>query len=402
MPGFKRGFTRLTPPDVAIVANFSDDLAEHADGRHLAKFILIFAPAWHIWSDLREIMNSYYTDDLLQRTLILWVMALLVLYGNNAVHADANLAAMRTAAGAYVAARFTTMCVFVVASFAAHQHRVQARVLAAFMCVGLILAAPLFLESVSVGAKAAVVAVMVAYQEVTWSLTLSPWIKRKLKLEYSTAVDISHEVDRLAAFYVIILGEFLYSIIVGGPTGIGLTRGYLKAVLTLTIAFCLNWLYVSGDGSAEATHPIRRSAWTAFAFFLLHLPLSASLVISGHMCAAAAGAHDLEDGQRWLLGGGLGVGILCLWVYAVLFAEGREATSILSKRWRVSMRFVVGVVCVVMPATHGHLNATQFMATLTGLVVFLTVWETLGGMARDAQLFEPWTVRDRVVEEDLE
>ncbi|KAL6864003.1 hypothetical protein J3F83DRAFT_744249 [Trichoderma novae-zelandiae] len=117
---------------VAIVANFSDDLAEHPDGKHLAKYMLIFAPAWHIWVDLREIMNSYYTDDLLQRLVILWVMALLVLYANNARLVDEDLSAMQTTAGAYVVARFTTMSAFLVCSFASHQHRTQARIIASF------------------------------------------------------------------------------------------------------------------------------------------------------------------------------------------------------------------------------------------------------------------------------
>ena len=81
------------------MANFSDDLAEHPDGAHLAKYLLVFAPAWHIWADLREIMNSYYTDDIAQRLVILWVMALLVLYANNAPRVDkkeGGLSAMRT------------------------------------------------------------------------------------------------------------------------------------------------------------------------------------------------------------------------------------------------------------------------------------------------------------------
>jgi hypothetical protein len=48
----------ITPPtakminsgivDVAIVANFSDDLAEHPDVAHLVKYLIIFAPALHI------------------------------------------------------------------------------------------------------------------------------------------------------------------------------------------------------------------------------------------------------------------------------------------------------------------------------------------------------------------
>uniref|UniRef100_A0A8H7KFP7 Low temperature requirement protein A n=1 Tax=Bionectria ochroleuca TaxID=29856 RepID=A0A8H7KFP7_BIOOC len=390
---------------VAIVASFSDELAEHPDGLHLAKYLLIFTPAWHIWADLREIMNSYYTDDLLQRLVILWVMALLVLYANNAYLADHDIVAMRTTAAAYILARFTTLSVFLVTSFAAYQHRVQARIMAACMFVGLLIMIPLFFESVSIQAKVAVVAVAIFYQELTWGLTLSPWIKRKLNLAYSTAVDIAHEVDRMAAFFIIILGEFVYSIIVGHKTGVGLTAGYAKAVCTLVVAFSLNWLYASGDGSVQATHPIRRSAWTAFGFFLLHLPLSASFLIGGHIAAVSAGEEHLEEGQRWLLGGGLGVGMFCLWVYGMLYRVDEEERLVLPKWLRIAMRLVAAIVLIVLPQTHDHLDAEGLMFVVMGIFAFVLVWETIGGLAQSSAVFEPWTrlhpPAEEVDEEDL-
>ncbi|KAM4065746.1 bacterial low temperature requirement A protein (LtrA) domain-containing protein [Hirsutella rhossiliensis] len=376
---------------VAIVANFSDDLAEHPDGAHLAKFLLIFTPAWHIWSDTRELMNSYYTDDLPQRLIILWIMALLVLYANNARLVDEDLSALRTTVGAYVVARFTTLSVFVISSFASHHHRIQSRIMAGFMTVGLVLTAPLFLENVSIQAKAAVTVVIIFYSEGTWALALSPWIKQRLRLKYSTAVDIAHEIDRMAAFFIIILGEFVYSVIVGDPAGVGLTSGYVKAVFTLIIAFCLNWLYVSGDGSLEATHPIRRSVWTAFAFFSLHIPLSASLLIGGHVGAISTKLHEFNDGERWLLGGGLGVGLFCLWIFGMLFRSEDENVLVMPKYVRIGMRLVVAIILVILSATVRHLNATEFMAVVMALFAFLTLWETVGGLMKGAQLFEPWT-----------
>lgn len=379
--------------DVAIVANFSEDLAEHADGKHLVKYILIFAPAWHIWSDLREIMNSYYTDDLIQRLIILWVMALLVLYANAAKEVDHSIDALRATAGAYLAARFTTMMLFLICSFASYQHRLQARVMACCMFFGLLIAIPLFFESVSIKAKIAIVAVMIVYQEVTWALSLSPFLKRLLKLRYSTAVDIAHEIDRLAAFFIIILGEFVLVVILGDPAGVGLTPGYAKAICTLGIAFCLNWLYVSGDGSLEATHPIRRSAWTAFGFFLLHLPLSASFLIAGHVAALSVKLEEFERGQRWLFGGGLAVGMFCLWIYGMLFRDEDDKILIMPKPLRMSMRLVVALILALVPLAGNRLNATEYLCIGVGLFAYLLIWETIGGLLKGASIFEPWDER---------
>lgn len=156
-------------------------------------------------------MNSYYTDDIAQRLVILWVMALLVLYANNAPRIDEDeggFPAIRTTVGAYICARFTTACVFLLSSFASHYHRTQARLMFAFMLVGLLLTTPLFFENVTLHAKISVVAVVIVYQEVTWAVTLSPWLKKKLHLTYSTASDISHEVDRMAGFFIIVGSPF--------------------------------------------------------------------------------------------------------------------------------------------------------------------------------------------------
>jgi low temperature requirement protein LtrA len=156
------------------------------------------------------------------------------------------------------------------------------------------------------------------YEEATWIFAFGPWIKQILQLTYSTAVDIPHEIDRQAAFYIIVLGEFLYGIIAGSPAGVGLNINLFRAVETLIIAFSLNWLYVNLDGSILNTHPLRRSVWTAFAWFLLHLPMAASLLLGGHMCSVSVGEDELKSGERWLLCGGLASGLFCLWIIGEL------------------------------------------------------------------------------------
>jgi hypothetical protein len=167
----------------------------------------------------------------------------------------------------------------------------------------------------------------------------------------------------------------------------------LTSFSTLVIAFCLNWLYVSGDGSLQAKHPIRRSAWTAFGFFLLHLPLSASFLIGGHICAVSTKLDEFEDGQRWLLGGGLGVGMFCLWIYSMLYQTEDEGELILPKQLRNGMRLVIAIILVVLPETHDHLNTTEFMVVVMSRFAFVTLWETIGGLAKGAQVFESWDER---------
>ena len=380
---------------VALVANFAEDLASHPSGVEVVKYLLIFAPAWHIWSDLREIMNSYYNDDLVQRFFVLWIMALMVLYGNNATLVAEDIGAMRTAVGAFLAARLTVMIAYIVFSFASFQHRPQIRLLAVLIFVSMLVWIPLFFEGVSIRAKIAVAAVAITFQELSWVFTFGPWIKRRMKLQYSTAVDIAHEIDRLAAFFIIILGEYLYSIVVGNPAAIGLNTGLLKAVWTLIIAFCLNWLYVNGDGSIDVLHPIRRSTVSAFVWFSLHMPLAASLLVGGHVCATSAGIDELEVGERWLMGGGLGCGMLGLWILGMLFKSKDSVNLILPKPIRMIMRLVVGIILVCLPITsREQLNTVQLLSIVMALFSFTVIWETLGGLLKGAKVWESWEGRN--------
>lgn len=176
----------------------------------------------------------------------------------------------------------------------------------------------MFFENLGIRAKIAMAVIAILYEEVVWIFAFGPRIKRRLKLEYSTAVDIPHEIDRQAAFYIIVLGEFLYGVIVGSPAGVGLKLNLFRAVETLVVAFSLNWLYFNGDGSIEGVHPLRRSVMAAFAWFIIHLPLTASLLLGGHVCAVSVGAEELSSGERWLLCGGLAAGLLCLWIIGEL------------------------------------------------------------------------------------
>lgn len=286
-------------------------------------------------------MNSFYNDDILQRVLILWVMATLVIYGNNAPLVDEEIGAMRSAVGAYMVARISCNLAHLYYSFASYHHRAQQRLWVVLSTLSLCIYIPLYFESVSIHGKIATAAVAIFVEECIWIFCYSPAAKKLLRATYTTAVDINHEVDRYAAFYIIALGEFLYLIIVGSHAAIGLNDRLLRAIWTLIIAFCLNWLYVHNDGSVENDHPLRHNIYTAFAFSLIHLPLIASLLAGGHVAAASVAEREFEEPQRWLLCAGLGIGMICLWIFALMHGSKDErGTLILNK------------VCPVYPSAH--------------------------------------------------
>ncbi|KAJ6021181.1 hypothetical protein N7540_006685 [Penicillium herquei] len=379
---------------VAILSNFADTLVEDISGAKLAKYILILAPSWHVWSDLRELMNSFYNDDLLQRVLILWVMALMVVYGNNAPLVDEDIGAMRAAVGSYMAARLSLISAHMFNSFASYQHRPQQRLWFGLSIVNLAIYIPLYFESVSIRGKIAAAAVAVVLEEISWVFSYSPVAKKMLSVKYSTAVDIPHEVDRFAAFYIIALGEFLYLIIVGNYAAIGFNERLLRAIWTLIIAFCLNWLYVHADGSVDMAHPLRHNIYTAFAFAIVHLPLIASLLAGGHVAAASVQEKEFEDAQRWLLCGGLGVGMVCLYIFALLHGSNDERGALcVEKRYRLIMRPVTGIITILLPLAH-HLDATAILSIIMALFVFCVIWESVTSLKSGAHFWEPWTETD--------
>lgn len=107
----------------------------HPDGAGLVKYILTFLPAFMVWTYIREIMDSFWNDDLQQRLLILFVMATLVIYGNNATSVELNHdegPARATAIGAYLLATMAVGSIFLFYSFFVKPWRIQVR--AHFIC----------------------------------------------------------------------------------------------------------------------------------------------------------------------------------------------------------------------------------------------------------------------------
>lgn len=324
-------------------------------------------------------------------------MALLVVYANNANLVAEDINALRTTVGAYMVIRLTQVSTYFIYSFSSHFHRTQNRAYFTGCIIGLFLWIPLFFESISLRAKIAVTVVALFWEELIYLTTFGPWLARLLKLEYTTAVDIEHENDRYTAFTIIVLGEFTYGIVVGSPAAIGLNTATLRAVWTLVIAFCFNSMYTNNDGGMQKVHPIRRSAWSAFAWLLVHLPISAGLLIGGHVSASSvAGSEEAPDGltpaQRWLWGGGLGSGMAGMWILAMLYKDlDKREQLYMVKQFRIAPRLVVAAAFVLLPlVSEENLSTTSLISIGAGMTAFVVIWEAVGALDRTACWFEDW------------
>ncbi|KAH8913784.1 hypothetical protein BT69DRAFT_1306174, partial [Atractiella rhizophila] len=69
---------------VGVIHQLAEAAAESATGLNVAKFLLVFYPAWSVWSDARNFINISGTDDVVQRAYILAIMILLIGYSSNA------------------------------------------------------------------------------------------------------------------------------------------------------------------------------------------------------------------------------------------------------------------------------------------------------------------------------
>lgn len=362
---------------VAIIALFSSTVAENPDPIHILKYVIIFLHAYQIWQDIREIFNSYYTDDILQRTLILVVMAFMVVFANNAaklgeeedMESDASF---RTAVISFQILHFILIVNWFVYSMYITEHMVRMRTMGLVNAVSFGLRMGLLFASWRGRIILAIVAL--ALERLLFFYIYSPWFKSHSSSEFSTAVNIEHETDRMTALYIIVLGEFLNAIVLGAPAGDGITSKTLRAVLVLVIAFCLNWLYVHGDGSVRNTHPIRRSAFTAIMWLWIPEPLCAVLVLAGDIAAEFTREANLEfhGPYQVIFCSSIAIGMLCLWGLSMLILEREKL--LLPKVWRMAFRLIDLVVFAALPAM--NLSTTHVLAVISSMLAATVIWET--------------------------
>ena len=79
-------------------------------------------------------------------------------------------------------------------------------------------------------------------------------------------VDPEFYIERLQGFFVIILGEGLYVLVVGGNWGLGFGTRLGMGIQALLIYYALFWLFFLGDAGKTYIHALFRNQYTAAAY----------------------------------------------------------------------------------------------------------------------------------------
>lgn len=378
---------------VAIIALFSANVSENPDGLHLIKYLLIFFHAYQIWQYIREFYDNYATDDIVQRAILLVIMGFTVIFANNAAKIgfgdDENESCYFTAVNAFLSAHFVIIVSWFGYSFLVPESLIRVRLMVLANVLSFFTRCYLLLVT-SWKARAILATTALLIEHGAWFYLFSPLFQKHDEVEFSTAVNIGHESERMEALFIIVLGEFLNATVLDAPASFGLHLSSARAVMVLVIAFCLNWLYVHNDGSLKNTHPIRRSSLTAFTWFMIYEPLCAALVLSGDIAAEYVKLDYIkvkkhEIGLPTIFSYGMVIGIFGLWVLAqITLGKGNLWWP---KQVRLIFRVIDMVVIALLPLF--DLDTTQTLGIITGLLIATVVWENYGSFNKNRSVTLP-------------
>lgn len=368
---------------VGIAANLASTAVKGASALSFVKYLLVFIPAWTIWSDLKDFMNYYFNDDIIQRSYVVWILALLITYDNNCEYIedlDDNTPIL-TCVVCYFLARCTLSGMLWFYSLYIHEHRLQMRLYGTSLIITSSLWYLILLIHTNWG-RCIFAAFLFILEQTIFCLSVHPWFKKKLGLEYSTALNIEHEEERFQGFVIIAIGEFLYSLVADSPLRYGWNTKLAKGFAILVQSFIFLGIYLHKDGCLKATHALRRSAFTAILYIYMHFPLIASLLVVGD-----AGV-DLSKLKNDYIEGEEELGVLFFFHIGILVAL-TSLTALASldqdrddlgahqvpRIGRISLRIPVGILILGLTWAHEELTILQILWIDTTFLTLLYLYE---------------------------
>ena len=252
---------------VGIISNLAEHFSDQSFGTDstlspgdaFLEFIVLFVIAWRIWKDLQEFMGKYHTNDLVERLVVVWILVLATMYGNNAPYLfdDGERSNVAIVIFLVVQASFIVVESVCAVFLPSLRRQIAFRVL--FSGLTLALWIPALFSPYYLKAGLAYAAIFSEYLVAAFMDT--PLAERLIKKKRPENLDLDHWVERIQDFYIIILGEGVMSLIKGSPLGHGITDQAGTGVLALLAYYVLSGFYFNGDQSRRYVHAVRRTWW---------------------------------------------------------------------------------------------------------------------------------------------
>lgn len=373
-------------------------------------FILVFLPSWRIWDSMREFLNNYYMDDMVQRAFTFWILVLSVFYGNQLAYLTEDIDAVKTwLISAYLVVLGSFLAIEMVYSI----FIVWLRKLVFFQWVLRMPSVGLWIAAINLKEWRAIGPIVgaIVWEYIVPLLIDSTLTDKLTPVEYRKALDINHFQSRLSSFFIIILGEGVLQLVKDGPLGRGLDDTTGAMVWVLLIYYEYSFLYFNRDGSQKfipaATHRGRKTlAWVFW-----HVPLFASILtfaagvmfIIRHQPDASLGTTDGGEQEQipgeelndyiqraiWTCASSVSVVMLSLTIIALLDTSLDEPGTLkISNRYiRLSMRVVYMAVVLTLPLA--HVSATLFLGMVAMMLLVVSIWEWNVSLDRGGALIEP-------------
>ncbi len=207
---------------------------------------------------LREYIGNFYNDDLLDRNFIVWILILSILYGVNATFAftpsdEGNSLTLLITIYLIARASFLVVdliqCIFM--PFLWRQFIFQA--------VSTALTSSLWIAAMFVPYPGTIVLLIVANgleQPLSFFFAI-PLGDKLLSGGWKITNNVDRYVERHEGFFIIILGEGVFRLIEGSPSGLGINSHTGTVLNALLLYYILHWIYFNGDQTKSFVHAVR-------------------------------------------------------------------------------------------------------------------------------------------------
>jgi low temperature requirement protein LtrA len=288
---------------VAAMGELAHGLSAHLDLKGIGEFILLFIPIWWCWIGSTFYATRFDNDSFADRILTLIQMAIVATMAVN-VHNGLQEAAVNFAF-CYAAFRGLITLQYLHAG----HHIPVARRLTNHFALGFSLSIMLWALSIFVPAP--------------WKFGL--WIAG-LAVDFGTPLragrlvaevppSVTHIPERVGLFTIIVLGEAIIAVEQGLAKLDWGISSILTALLGLSLAFSLWWLYFDTASGSPIQGMKQGKMGIALTWLYVHLPFAMSLIAMGasipHLIAKGI-SEVPTDMERWVFCGATALSVCCL------------------------------------------------------------------------------------------